>query len=534
MAPRPSQKHQQQAQQQRPSHVLPRSSNLTSGSGDHLGGDTISLSHLSSPSSSNSLEAAWAMSAGPSRSSSFQTAAPSPSPSQISSALQSESQNGRRAPPSFEADAGKKFHSGQTQLRSTNALSGNAIGSGSFAAGQAPGAWWGNQSPAGLSAHSGLPPQPYASEVQSHGNLGHPMQNHTSAAKQQTSGQRPAAPYTTPVKAESSPFSMSGNQGGTVLGFEPSTPPIQPATIKTESLSASTPSGQPHGSRMALGLPTDAPPSFVSPAQLSSQPLNQSRGFQSVNPGATGPKPNSSPAFMHAPGQFGMHGSAAAILESPDPLNLFAMQEPGGYHPSAFYGDPSAAGSPRPSQKRKIGSGPPRGHASAKTKHENEEQETKKRKKKRQPIPGQFAEPRSSQSIVEVVVPSSQNSQSRAKVKAEPSHEQGRQQELYVEVPPLSDPSQSWRQQTPVKSIHQAKMRLQTPEPVLDSDSEQDADGSDWDDLNLLENWGTPSHPASNPLLAAPRGAGRVSNGPVKTSSRKGKLDEQVVWSGET
>ncbi|KAJ1021124.1 hypothetical protein NDA16_003910 [Ustilago loliicola] len=58
-------------------------------------------------------------------------------------------------------------------------------------------------------------------------------------------------------------------------------------------------------------------------------------------------------------------------------------------------------------------------------------------------------------------------------------------------------------------------------EIVEDSDSGIDAEGSDWDDLNILETWDAPVPNEAEPVSEGPKSLAKMSNGPVKSSQRK-------------
>nr|CDI55652.1 related to proline-rich protein required for meiotic chromosome condensation and synapsis [Melanopsichium pennsylvanicum 4] len=58
-------------------------------------------------------------------------------------------------------------------------------------------------------------------------------------------------------------------------------------------------------------------------------------------------------------------------------------------------------------------------------------------------------------------------------------------------------------------------------EIVEDSDSGADAEGSDWDDLNVLETWDVPVANEAEPVSEGPKSLAKMSNGPVKSSQRK-------------
>ncbi|SAM85354.1 related to proline-rich protein required for meiotic chromosome condensation and synapsis [Ustilago bromivora] len=58
-------------------------------------------------------------------------------------------------------------------------------------------------------------------------------------------------------------------------------------------------------------------------------------------------------------------------------------------------------------------------------------------------------------------------------------------------------------------------------EIVEDSDSGMDAEGSDWDDLNILEHWDAVPPNDAESLSEGPKSSAKMSNGPVKSSHRK-------------
>lgn len=58
-------------------------------------------------------------------------------------------------------------------------------------------------------------------------------------------------------------------------------------------------------------------------------------------------------------------------------------------------------------------------------------------------------------------------------------------------------------------------------EIVEDSDSGMDAEGSDWDDLNILEAWDAPVADEAEAVSEGPKSLAKMSNGPVKSSHRK-------------
>lgn len=91
-----------------------------------------------------------------------------------------------------------------------------------------------------------------------------------------------------------------------------------------------------------------------------------------------------------------------------------------------------------------------------------------------------------------------------------------------------SQPSSSGDPRADLKTVKKRKKKRSRKsfsdlvnEIVEDSDSGADAEGSDWDDLGILETWDAPLANEADSVAEEPKSLAKMSSGPVKSSQRK-------------